>query len=41
MPIVLLEYAIVRSSRFYEHQETWNTQLSAVDSYNNIRNDVN
>ena len=40
MPIVPSKYAVASSSRFRGHQETWNAQLSAVGSYNNIRNDV-
>ena len=40
MPIVPSKYAVASSSRFRGHQETWNTQLSAVGSYNNIRNGV-
>ena len=40
MPIVPSKYAVASSSRFCGHQETWNAQLSAVGSYNNIRNDV-
>ena len=41
IPMVLLNYAIVSSSGFHRHQETWNAQMSIVGSYNNIRNDVN
>ena len=40
MPIVPSKYAVASSSGFRGHQETWNAQLSAVGSYNNIRNDV-
>ena len=40
VPIVPSKYAIASSSRFRGYQETWNAQLSAVGSYNNIRNDV-
>ena len=40
MSIVPLEYAVASSSGFRGHQESWNAQLSAVGSYNNIRNDV-
>ena len=41
MPIVLSKYAVASSSGFRGHQGTRNAQLSAVGSYNNIRNDVN
>ena len=40
MPILLSRYAVASSSGFRGHQESWNAQLSAVGSYNNIRNDV-
>ena len=40
MPIVPSKYAITSSSGFCGHQGTQNAQLSAVGSYNNIRNDV-
>ena len=41
IPIVPSKYAVASSSGFCGHQGTQNTQLSAVGSYNNIRNDVN
>ena len=40
MPIVPSKYAVASSSGFRGHQGTQNAQLSAVGSYNNIRNDV-
>ena len=40
MPMVLSKYVVASTSGFCGHQETWNTQLSAVGSYNNIRNGV-